>query len=775
MFAHHLERTSKFIAIALFTALMVGCGSGNNSSSSTNTNSTKMIQNLSVSDIMFVRALNPETNATVEQSFFCPNGQYCAIGEQIDPSLQTRLTFFDDKNNLVTAYVFDKEIDKDNVFTVDNRTLGFFLFDQLKTKYLWSGVLLDNRLSTFFYYIESPDNLPDQFEELGIYFLQENAKSSSTLNEFLASLNTRLEANETNVLNPPVSVMLAQPNAMLAKSEAPTACPPETASFSKFLNTIASVIPVKAVQGAVSGVVGFLDKGCGLTVANTIGNVRKDIQELKRKLEDIDKELKGVSFSLSNFRSDDAFKTASNSFDRILTETTSLQTDLNIYNNLLVSNNAESLTALYKATGLTDEMLNTSNTGSIGVLIANLSDTNKSLAWLSSAEVLGTIKNALDVACQNHASIPGDVIAQRMRCNVLATKTINEYTLTFINTAAMVKDLSVLIGNAQSNPNASAKIKAIANPFANSPVWYSSDASVKNTVFNLMSTNLGDAISKVSTTFASGLYDPYTGLHKELINYVSAADCKFNQIGQRSTANIKEWYAYPSKPMYIVTGCPTYAGSTELVSNYYYGTSPTRLVNVFGVLVESSKLDSKFKPANGSFVTDQSDDVTSSQCASFTFLDSANQSITLNKPTKLFGGIPYAVGPFRDFTWPWVRPLTGESYTFYIDKPTSTTNSYDSYLCWNPQDQSESWNTFMGHQYVIDKVTYGEVWLSMSQVDNRTVGPYSRTPYFIVRKYACVTGGCSASGNSLNFDSGVVANFQYIKNGSSLTISTPTK
>ena len=781
MHAPLIERTSKFIAFALFSALLVGCGSGNNTSSSSNTNSSTTIQNLSGSDIKYVRASNPETNSSVEQSFNCLQDQYCLLGQQIDPSLQTRLSFFDEKNRLVTAYVFDKEIDKDNVFTVDNRTLGFFLFDALKTKYLWTGVLLDNRLSTFFYYTESPDKLPDEYEELGSYFLQEGSKKASTLDEFLATLNPRLEANEINQINPPANAMLTQSKGMRAQAVGSITCPPEAATFSKFINTIASVIPVQAVKSAVGGVVGVLDKGCGLTVANTIGNVRKDIQELKRKLEDIDKELKGVSFSLSNFRSDDAFKSASNGYDRILTETTSLQTDLNIYNNLLISNNAESLTALYKSSGLTDDMLNTSNTGSIGVLIANLSDTNKSLSWLSSAEVLGTIQNALDVACKSHESIPGDVIAQRMRCNVLATKTINEYTVTYINAAAMVKDLSVLIGNAQSNPNASAKVKAIANPFANSPVWYSADTAVKNTVFNLMSSNLADAISKVSTTFSSGLYDPYNGLTTGLMDKVFEADCRNYQVGKRSTANIKEWYAFPTKPKYIVSGCPTYSGSTEMVSNYYYGATSTRLINVFGVLVEANKLDSNFNPSNGTFVTDFSAEVTGSQCATFNFVDTENRTLTMNQPTKLLAGIPYAIVPSINYSWPWVRPYTGETRTFYIDKPASISNTgqpsgpYESFLCWNPQNNTESWNTFMGTRYLLDKVTYGAVWLSMSQVDDRTVSQYSPKPYFIKRRFACVTGGCSANGNDLKFDSGVVASFQYIKNGSSVSISTPSK
>lgn len=727
------------------TFVLIGCGGGSSSSTTTASPTKLLIDNQTTSDFARVEFDNTLGVITASQSFVCQSKLECVLGVDSDFTIKASTLLFYDKNSrLVAAYTFDPTVDDDNLIQISPATLGLYLFDQIKSKYDWPADVLNMRISQLFSKTESPDGLADEFEEMGLYYDGQTRDGGLGLNAFLESINQKLDNSEildAAAIGAPVNDLHVKSVAMSSNPATASGvinCPEKTATFAGVLQKLAGLIPYAPVQKALSGAVSAIDSGCGTRVANTIGNVRKDLAELKAKLDLMDKELKAVGLEMSSWRQTSQWQSANSAYDDMLNHLVDIKSLNNIYANYLFAKNVTSLTEHLKVAGLSKTVLK--NDSILAEIFSSdtLKKLNSSLAWLESTKGLTTIKSALVEVCTNQNNMTTEVVSTRNRCNVYASETVAEYVSAWNTTTAMIRDIAQALDTA--NATGSEKVE-VANPFDQTQ-WYSANAS-DNTVFKAAGVRLTDALDKLSVEMNGAFIDTFNGLNSDLQSKLVARNCVSNSLNTGGKLpGIVEWYAYRSSTKYLITSCNSTGYGNNLLSRYDYETFNGDVSNVLGAIVNKSVFTQKQGASKGFTLGFSS--YSQKDALETLLVVSGGKVGANNRPYYVTNTAPDFL--VDDTGW---KFNNGANFTDYSIDSINFSTKMPINTWYDPSN-------FMGIKLIKNHQSYVNVWMHFLVYDARG-GEFPDFRFY--RTAVCLHGGCKPvqgdSTGELRFDTGV--------------------
>lgn len=719
-----MKKLTTYTAVIASIIYLAGCGGGSSSSTSASTDSKTnfYIANQTGKEFAKVEVYYDGAPSQEQKTLLCGAASECVLALDANAGASNfTLKFFNEASNLVAAYSYIKNIDDDNYLVVNNATLGLYIFKEVKSKYDWTGDVLSRRVSWFFGKVDSPDKINDDNEELGIYYLQQTADNKLSYDQFLASLNKSLDNYEVYGGDSQLLVKSVAAPKLALSSVASSNCPATTEKFGGFIQKVAKVIPYAPVQKALDGAVSAIDSGCGTRLGNTIGNVRKDLVDIKAKIEKVQEELSFLGLEISQWRMQSQWVSANNAYNELLVEFATLETSNNTYRDFLITNNTPNLVAYFKTHELTKNSIESNAT--LDEIFKSLTKVNRSLTILEKTTSLQTLSASLRGICANADNIIGDILDTRDKCNIFAAEVIAEYMSALNASTAMVRDIAQTLGPIK-NPG-----EIVVNPFGKE-TWYSSNES-EDTVFKAMGQRLTSALNKVSSEMDGVFIGSFEGLDANLQAKLVETNCALSaaNTGGKLPA-ILAWEGRRGTTKFIITECRTPDGNLPVVGRYdYEGFDNTAgIANAFGAIVDKKIFSDDYHPpgyfgielnanrvpnylrvSGGSFV--QNNRPLSSQ---------KNQSLIRNDSNQTLN-------------WPKVDYID-----LYVEPGLYKTEF---------NGESPGYGTLMGSQYTEKHQTFIDVWMSVVH-DYQIICTYCVPPHIVDRKLGCLHKGCTSVNQS---------------------------
>lgn len=472
---------------------------------------------------------------------------------------------------------------------VNDEWLGVYVFNHLKQTSGKPAIKLSEQLTSFFKNYSSPDNTPDFFEELGLYFIAQNGGANETkfYKDFLKKLSQDKTLSGGNVAK---SVNPMARSAKLATAPKSACDNSEMAqSVFSYMSSVASLIPM--IGGPVSAMFSIgsqiMSDACPSPTEIKLAEISNQISLLDSKIEAVGYKVDELASKLNIAAANEAIKKLSNNYR------TSINKYVNDYSSFTKD---QSLSDYVKKNGGLKKSWDSA--ANVKDLVNNTTDQLSKFEGLLSNRDIDDLKKSLDAWCsKNPANITGDVIANRIQCNIVINKALTTVTLSALQFKPMLKDEINTIVEARKTGNIDdAWLKAnIAADFTYMPDGASGNISVPwdqaaAKVDEIIDAKVKYLSDKLLGVNKDQLYVPLEGFPEELSNGMIAADCfSLSTDGKTKLPAVLEWYANTSdnKP-YVVTQCKN--GNEFVKSRYYYqkrGATDIdgKVVNVMGVLV----------------------------------------------------------------------------------------------------------------------------------------------------------------------------------------------
>lgn len=557
------------------------------------------VNNQSSAAISRVVVVNNKDKQLYSGKFNCKVDQRCDLNlGKVAWQDTVYLKFYDAKNNLASAYQLLDKPSATNYIMINDEWLGVYVFNRLKQTSGKSAIKLSEQLSSFFKNYSSPDKTPDFFEELGLYFIAQNggANENKFYKDFIKVISQTKTLSGGNV---------AKSGAPVARSLKAQAATPKSAcdnsekaqSVFSYMSSVISLIPIAG--GPVSAMFSIgsqiLSDACPSPTEIKLAEISNQVSLLDSKIEAIGYKVDELASKLNITAANEAVKKLSDNY----------RAGINKYVNDYASfTKDQSISSYVKANGGLKKAW--ASSANVKDLVNNPTDQLSKFEGLLSNQDINDLKKSLDAWCsKDPANITGDVIANRIQCNIIINKVVTTITLSSLQFKPMLKDeINTIVDAKKSGAIDDAWLKAnIASDFI-----YLADGASKNTPipWEQAAAKVDEIIDKkvkyLSDTLLGAnndqLYVPLDGFPDDLKKGMIAADCSSSvtvtdPLTQVTTTNVMpavlEWYARTSdnKP-YIVTQCKN--GNELVKSKYYYqkrGATEVdgKVVNVMGVLV----------------------------------------------------------------------------------------------------------------------------------------------------------------------------------------------
>ncbi len=548
------------------------------------------INNQSSSTINKVVVVNSKDKQLYSGKLNCKVNQRCDLSlGKITWQGAVYFKFYDAKNNLVSAYQLLDKPSGANYIMVNDEWLGVYVFNHLKQTSGKPAIKLSEQLTSFFKNYSSPDNTPDFFEELGLYFIAQNGGANETkfYKDFLKKLSQDKTLSGGNVAK---SVNPMARSAKLATAPKSACDNSETAqSVFSYMSSVISLIPIAG--GPVSAMFSIgsqiMSDACPSPTEIKLAEISNQISLLDSKIEAVGYKVDELASKLNIAAANEAIKKLSDNYrssiNKYVNDYSSFTKDQSISS--YVKNNG----------GLKKAWASSAN---VKDLVNNTTDQLSKFEGLLSNRDIDDLKKSLDAWCsKNPANITGDIIANRIQCNIVVNKALTTVVLSALQFKPMLKDEINTIVEARKTGNIDdAWLKAnIAADFTYMPDGASGNISVPwdqaaAKVDEIIDAKVKYLSDKLLGVNKDQLYVPLEGFPEELSNGMIAADCfSLSTDGRTKLPAVLEWYANTSdnKP-YVVTQCKN--GNELVKSRYYYqkrGATDIdgKVVNVMGVLV----------------------------------------------------------------------------------------------------------------------------------------------------------------------------------------------
>lgn len=560
------------------------------------------ITNSGVNDINSVSVLDAKGKSVYNDRFVCKSGQKCTLNlTNIAASSKLTFKFMNAKNQLVEAYMTSR-ISKINSAILDERWLGIYVFGQLVKSSKQDPLVLNSQLVSAFNGAHSPDNLPDIFEELGLYFLAQNGGANEA--KFYADVTQKLKSNQPLVAATKNRKLLTSssnnsgayvkstgnPQSFAVKSgvpeNSPAVCDKTIRSTFQYIQSLAGFIPVVGDGFAAAfGITGqILNDSCPSPMDS---DVAKKFAEIDDRLNQFDATLNDLNFSVAELHKYVDMNQTTNTLNTMNSNESAL---FNHYfdSYMEFTKDGSNLSTYVQQQGGLKKAFDKSQKlrTFLSTTGAQLSD----LENLLSNDQIIEVKKSLDSMCKE-PNTSGNIINTRIGCNVATSKVVYTLDLNALKMRAMLLDEINVISNAiksgnvtqewlQANVGTTFKINGVSSD------WQSAADTVSQNIENKVSF-VGNTL--VGNEANNKLYRPLDGLSETLQQSIKTAQCVSG-----SLPAITEWHTiHPNdstnKTPYIVTKCDDGTGNL-VTSKYFYNKRGAtgvddKVVNVMGVIV----------------------------------------------------------------------------------------------------------------------------------------------------------------------------------------------
>lgn len=565
------------------------------------------VNNQLVNNISRVSVTDAKGKSIYNSNFSCTAGSSCTLN-LTNVALSTSLTFkfMNSKNELVGAYLISHAAAV-NSATLDESWLGIYIFSQLVKASKKNPLDLNYQLVKSFNGAQSPDNTPDIYEELGLYFLAQNGGANES--RFYSTLLQKLNNNQKLVAAPKKTKRLKSTGGYtkatnLSSSQAPAVgsavpeqksiCDSTVQSSLEYVQNLAGFIPV--VGDAFAAVLGIgeqtLNDSCPKSMDEDVAN---KFREIDQHLVRIDAELNNLGYEIGTLQvmmAETEAKGVLSDMNDNARKLNSLYLDK--YTQLIQNSN---LDTYVKQNGNLKKAFNDTQ---VSNLLANITDQMTSFEDLINNAKLQQMKIVLDNVC-NGTNISGDLINTRTRCNMAISRVVFTYGLNAVKMKAMLNDEITVIANAIKSGNVN---NAWLRGHISENFNFNGQTASWDKASDLANKIIDEKIKFITDTLmgadGSKLYKPLDGLSPTLQQNIIAAKCSY-QLNTSSPviAAIKEWHTIAKNESnaspYIITECDDGTSTdgvnnTKITSKYYYNQRDTtnvddKVVNAMGVLV----------------------------------------------------------------------------------------------------------------------------------------------------------------------------------------------
>ena len=517
----------------------------------------------------------------------CNAGKTCnLLLRNINFKTPVILKFFNN-NQLITAYTTGSTPLTTNYLILDDTWLGIYAFHQMAKVTKKSPAILNEELTQFFIGYSSPDKTPDIFEELGLYFIAQNGGKNEKA--FYATLNTALNSHKSL----PAKAPKAQPRALMSSSvrlasspkvggsDTTPVCDPSVQSAFSYIGTIGGMIPLVG-----DGINAIFDLG-GQILSDACPNsenaaILQKLDEIENKLKQFDAKLNELGFKVALLDKLINTNQTENTLQLMDINYSKLATDyFGTYSGVI--NGSTDLATYVKQNGGLKKAH--ANSQQIKNLLSSMPTQLNNFDKLLSDDQISKMKISLDNVCKNPTS-HGDIIANRINCNVAILKTVTTIDSSALRLKPMLRDEINTINEALKSGDIDAQ-------------WLKNNVS-ENFVYNGQSYTWStaaaqtDKIINLKTQFVTDtlignngekIYKPLEGLSTQLTQNMIDVKCGTTN----NLPAVLEWHTADTVEPYMVTQCDDGQG-TKITSKYYYTkrgekTIDDKVINAMAVLV----------------------------------------------------------------------------------------------------------------------------------------------------------------------------------------------
>lgn len=544
------------------------------------------ISNNSISNISRIIVTDSNGKTIYNHAFMCQTEKKCQL-KLSSPYLGNGLSFrfLDVKNELVAAYLTDSLSPVNNIM-LDESWLGLYVFNQIVKISKKQPEVLNFQLVQAFSGVHSPDNTPDIYEELGLYFIAHKGGANET--KFYAMINKKLDnkvrlvavVKETLQENLTTPILVTSSVGRLVSTTGTGVCDPAVQSTFSYIQNVAGFIPFAGdVLGSALGIGSqILADSCPAD-----SDMAVKFAEIDDRLNKFDQELKSLNFSIAELQK---------YVDQNQTENTleDMQKHYSLLRNgymgtyIGVAGNSGLINYVNKNGGL---KLAHANSQQLKELLANIPEQITAFDNILTTGQLKKMKASLDRVCRDVSKTPGNIIAVRSACNVAVARAVLIVDSSGLRLQTMLNDEIAVINNAINSGNIDAKwLRAnVSDKLQYNGRSYEWNSAAKE-LNVLISTKMKLVDDMLVGLNGKELYKPLDGLSLSLQQNIIAAQCVTGKLPA-----IKEWHtlhANGNNP-YLVTECGD-GRSAKIISKYFYNKRGTdevdnKVINVMGVLV----------------------------------------------------------------------------------------------------------------------------------------------------------------------------------------------
>lgn len=577
---------------ALLSALtLVACGGGGSSSGSQGQGTTKFeVENNSPYAVSSVQILNNAGEQISSQGFECSAQQTC----ELNATLNTpgTLLFADQNGAIMGAYILTDAPGGYQFVRTSRYMLGIYAFTELRKRYPENLDTLLIKIDTFFTNYDSPDRLPDNFQELGSYYRYKMLGTGLSADVFYQDLHTRLEDGEKlepslyQASTSAVTSTLARINNIqwiaLAHASDSLTCPDGLQTGL----AIAGEMGGNWIPG-LSAVLNVVNTGCdelsSAALDKTLKEIDNKLRELKAAMENTDQKVDNLIELLATSTADNAVEKLRN-----------LQTELNSY--------ISAYSTVIKGYGsFKDYVANQSQPFSSGLKVAlgkkdiNLDKVrNLSAQWEILQKMRDVNKTTFALALENlcdpsTTSNTVDLVKRRASCNMMIGYYKAMIVSTHVQYLKMFKDVTDTLQTYMTSDQELIKTSFTAPLTTGMPDSWTQeyDSRYKPTLMaGLQGVASGFAPGSVATT--NGFFKMYGGLPDALVNSLKnpVLGCSMFNADKTTTPNIISWIRNGEEDSYITVNCTM--NYKTWTSRYYYRKDGNDVLNMMGVVVSAN-------------------------------------------------------------------------------------------------------------------------------------------------------------------------------------------
>lgn len=579
-----MKKFSQLLTSLVIGLLLVGCGGGGSNAPQGQGRTSFEVDNNSPYAVASVQILNNAGEKISSQNFECAAQQTCELNATM--SEPGTLLFSDKNGTIMGAYILTEAPNEYQFVRTSRYMLGLYAFTELRKRYPENLDTLLIKLDTFFTNYDSPDHLPDNFQELGMYYRYKMLGTGLNIDDFYKDLHTRLDNNEqlgpnlymatASAISSTLAGLNSAPWVSLAHaSDAPT-CPDGLQTGLAIVGEMGgSWIP------GLSAVVSVVNTGCDELSSNAIDKSLKNIQdklnELSASMENTSQKVDVLIDLLGNSIAENAIEKLRN-----------YQTELNSY--------ISAYSTVIKGYGSFKDYM--ASTGLRVALSKNDSNLDKvrdlSAQWAllqKMRDVNKTIFNkALVALCDTSTtSSTADLVKNRASCNMMIGYFKAITVTSHVRYLKIFKDVTDTLQLYMAKDSELIKQKFTAPLTTGMPDSWTEeyDQKYKPTLTGGLQRVASDfAPSSVATS--NGFYKMYGGLPDALVNNLKNLMLGCSTVNGDGTTipNIISWVSNGQEDSYIAVNCTM--NFKTWTSRYYYLKDGDEVLNMMGVLVSAN-------------------------------------------------------------------------------------------------------------------------------------------------------------------------------------------